>query len=109
MATTLAQRKNVDDQLKRAKQRLQREAAEKADARYRLAGVLSTIVSKTVADERRMMNSAVKDMDMPELRAWVDYAEDMFNDLSRETDWKEWSILGSALTTAYTRLDRADG
>jgi len=107
MSTTLAQRQDINNQLTRAKTRLHQRALEKAQSRVQLAGLLSTMAAKTTADERRMLNSAIQDMALDELKAWVEYAEEEFEELTR-ADWEEWTLLGSALTTAYTRLDRAE-
>jgi len=108
MSTTLAERQDISDQLTQAKARLHQRQLEKAQSRVQLAGLLSTIAAKTTADERQMLNSAIQDMDMGELKAWVEYAEEEVKSLTREGDWKEWSLLNSALTTAYTRLDMAE-
>jgi len=108
MSTTLAERQKINDQLTQAKVRLHQRALEKAQSRVQLAGLLSTIAGKTAADERQMLNSAIRDMAMDELKAWVEYAEEEVKSLTRENDWKEWALLNSALTTAYTRLDMAE-
>jgi len=107
MSTTLAERQDISDQLTQAKARLHQRQLEKAQSRVQLAGLLSTIAGKTAADERQMLNSAIRDMAMDELKAWVEYAEEEFEELTH-ADWEEWTLLGSALTTAYMRLDRAE-
>jgi hypothetical protein len=87
---------------------MKRKDLQRAQSRVRLAGILSEVASRPLADQRHMLNAAVQDMHTDELRAWTDYAEDLFEDLSREEDWKMFSLLGSGLTTAYSRLNREE-
>jgi len=89
--------------LNEAKAEMQADAEEEARKRMRTAGMLGEMVAAEPSQQRRLLCNAVKDMSNAALNAFIDMAEDDVSDLDREDSWEAWSLLNSALTTAYTQ------